>query len=247
MVREPAAHALEESMPLAQGVGQVLVAGNGYTAGFREFPDVFRIARLFDSHGFVRPPCRKHLDTERMLRYVFMVFEIVHRIVRSADHLYVEHLHESLTPVLFCLELFGAGVVYLPGCLRIQQVIHSEYAGQFQMCPVIKRIPHGVRYGLGPFFEFLIAASAARYEFFWHTVASHRTPLVVVSTEPHFREIMELVVFGYHLRHQMAVVVDDRHFFGALMIKFAGIFVGQHEVVIDEFPVNKAFNVLFHF
>ena len=58
---------------------------------------------------------------------------------------------------------------------------------------------------------------------------------------------MELVVLCYHFRYEVAVIVDDRHFLCALVIQFAGIVVCEHEVLIDEFPVDKAFDVLFYF
>ena len=112
---------------------------------------------------------------------------------------------------------------------------------------MVERIPHCIRYGFRPFFEFFVAASVARDEFLRYAVSPHGSPLVVVASKPYFRQVVELVVFRYHFRYEMAVIVDDRHLFGAFVIQLPGIVVGEHEIIVDELPVHQPLDVLFYF
>ena len=56
----------------------------------------------------------------------------------------------------------------------------------------------------------------------------------MVAPKPDLGKIGELVIVGDHLRHQVAVIVDDRHPLGALVIQFAGGFALQHKVLVDK-------------
>ena len=87
---------------------------------------------------------------------------------------------------------------------------------------------------LSPFLELLVTITIACYILLQNTVATHRTPLVVVSSEPYLGKVTELIVVGYHLRHKMAVLVDDRHIFCTFMVKLTGVVVGEHEVVVNK-------------
>ena len=87
---------------------------------------------------------------------------------------------------------------------------------------------------LSPFLKLLVAVARSCDIFFQNTVATHRAPLVVVSSEPYLGKVTELIVVGYHLRHKMAVLVDDRHIFCTFMVKLTGVVVGEHEVVVNK-------------
>ena len=56
----------------------------------------------------------------------------------------------------------------------------------------------------------------------------------MVAAEPYLREVAELVVVRNHLRHEVAVVVDDRHLLCASVIQLASIVVCEHEVIMNE-------------
>ena len=86
-------------MSLLQGIKQILIAGDLHSAHFGQLADISGISRFLDGHGLVRSPCRQHLYAERMLRYIFMVFERIHRIIGGADDFHIEHLHELLASV----------------------------------------------------------------------------------------------------------------------------------------------------
>ena len=177
-----------------------------------------------------------------------MIFEGIGRVVGSAYNPYVEPSHEGLASELFGLELGAALVVDGSCCIRVEEVIYAEDPCELKVGPVVKRIPHCVRNSLCPLLEFLVTASRACDEFFRHSVPSHCSPLVVVPAKPYFCKILELVVIRDHLWNEVAVVVDDRHLFCALMIQLAGVIVGQHEVVIDErLFAHETVNVFLYF
>ena len=210
---------MEEVLTLAQGVEEVLIVVDLDSRDCAELLDIFLVLlRLLHNHSLVRTPCREHLHAERIVLDMLVIFESVCRVVSGADYLHVESLHQLLTSELLCLELCSTFVVDGTCCLRAQKFVHPEYSCELEMCPVVERVSHGIRHGLGPFLEFLIAAACACDELFRHTVASHSPPLVVVSTEPYLCEVLELVVVCNHLRHEVAVVVDDRHVLCALVV-----------------------------
>ena len=173
-----------------------------------------------------------------------MEFKTVCRVIGGTYYPYIELSHQCLSAELLCLELGAALVIDSSCCVRIEQVVHSEDSCELEVCPVVERVPHCIRDCLCPFFELLIAAAVTCDEFFRHTVASHRSPFVMVSSQPYLSQVLELVVVCDHFRYEMAVVVDDRHLLCTLMIKFAGEFICKHEIVVDE---RLAFGQAFKF
>ena len=163
-----------------------------------------------------------------------MVFESIGRVVGGTYYLDIELLHQSLASEFLCLELCRALFIYCSGCLRIQLLIYIKASCELKVGPMVKRVSHGIRNGLRPFFEFLIASASSGYEFFRNSVATHGAPFIMVSAEPYLGKILELVVVSDHLRHEVTVVVDDRHVFSAFMIKLACIIIREHEVFVDE-------------
>ena len=110
----------------------------------------------------------------------------------------------------------------------------AEDTGQLQMGPVIKGIAHRVRHGLGPLAELLEGGTGAGDVLLRHTVAAHGPPLVVVASKPELGDVTELVVLGYHLGHKVAVIVYNRQFLSAFVIKLFSSAVAEHEVFVDE-------------
>ena len=56
----------------------------------------------------------------------------------------------------------------------------------------------------------------------------------MVSAKPYFSKILELIIVSDHLRNQMAVIVNDRHFLSTFVVQLTGIIICEHEIVIDE-------------
>ena len=56
----------------------------------------------------------------------------------------------------------------------------------------------------------------------------------MVPSEPQLGDVTELVIVGYHLRYQVAVVVDDGHSLSTLMVQLAGGIGLKHEIFVDK-------------
>ena len=226
---------MEEILTLAKGIQEVLICIDFHSCSPAQLPDVFIIhLRILYRHGLVRTPCRKHLRSERILLYLPVVFKGICRVICRADNLYVELSHKSLSAIFLGLELGSTLIIDRTGSRRLEDVIDFESPCKLKMCPVIKRISHGIRNGFRPFFELFIAPAWSRDEFFRDAVASQSSPFVVVTSKPYFCKVLELIVVSYHLRIEVAVVVYDRHMLSTFVIEFAGIFIRQHEVIVDE-------------
>lgn len=110
----------------------------------------------------------------------------------------------------------------------------AEDTGQLQVGPMIKGIAHRVRHGLSPLAELLEGGTGAGDVLLRHTVAAHGPPLVMVASEPEFRDVAELVVLGNHLGYQMAVIIYNRQFLSTFVIKFLSCAIAEHEVFVDK-------------
>ena len=108
---------------------------------------------------------------------------------------------------------------------------------------MIERITHCIRHCLSPFLKLCISVCLACDEFLRHSVATHRSPLVMVTSEPDLCKVCKLIVVCYHLRYKMAVIVYDRLILRTLMIKLTRIIVGEHEVVVDKGHIPRVFNI----
>ncbi len=182
-----------------------------------------------------------------MLIYIFMVFQAVRRIISGTHYLDIELFHKFLSAVFLRLQLLRTLIINGTCSRRIQKVIDTEHTGKLKMRPVIERVTHSIRHCFRPFFKFFIAAAPSGYIFLRNTVASHRAPLVMVAPEPYFSQIPELMVVCDHLGDKMAVIVYNRHFLRTPVIKFTGIVIGQHKVIIDELPVPHHIQIFFDF
>ncbi|MBA7705172.1 hypothetical protein ES703_113996 [subsurface metagenome] len=103
------------------------------------------------------------------------------------------------------------------------------------MCPVVKRISQSIWNGLCPFFELFVIAGIAGAEPFADAVGSHRPPFVMVAVEPGLGEIVKLMVDGYLLDRQMAVIIINGHFLGVFVVKSLCRFCLQEKIFIHKF------------
>ena len=235
VVGKLASHGSEEIVTYLERLKKVVETANLDSGHLCKFLYISLVCgRILDCHGLVRTPCRDHLGSEGMLRDLLVPAEIVHGIVRSAHYAHIEFADKSLRTEFFRSKLGIAFFVYLAGGLGLQDLVDAECTGKLQMGPVIERVAKRVRHGLRPFLEFFPGAAVAGDVFFGNAVSAHRAPLVVVSPEPYFGDVGELVVFRYHLGIQMAMIIDDGHAFRTLVIQFAGGIATKHEVFVDE-------------
>ena len=55
----------------------------------------------------------------------------------------------------------------------------------------------------------------------------------MVASQPELGDVAELVVLGYHLGHQMAVIIYNWQFLSTFVIEFLSSAVAEHEVFVD--------------
>ena len=154
-----------------------------------------------------------------------MIFQAVNRIIGSTNCFDIVQFHQSACRIFGLMEFFGTNIKYFTGRLRIKQFCYSESAFQFQVCPVIQWIAHGVGNRFCPFLKFFPVGSIFSGTItFVHAVGTHCTPFVMVAFEPYLTQIIEFPVIGYKFRVQMAMIIDDWLQFCMFMIQFLGCF-----------------------
>ena len=163
-----------------------------------------------------------------------MVFQCVCRVVCGTYDIYIEFSHKSLTSVFLSLEFCCTLIINGACSPRVKGLIDVESSRKLEVGPVIKRVPHRVWDSLRPFLEFLVAAAVSCYVFLQNSVASERSPFVVVSTQPQLSDVAELIVVGDHLRLQVAVIVNDRQLLRKIVIQALRGFGAKHEVGGDK-------------
>ena len=249
MVGELAAHGSEVVVALLEGFLQVRIGVDLHAGGLAELFQIGLVGlRVLDGHRLVRTPGRNHLRSERMLRNLFVVAEVVCRIVGGADHLHVEPLDERLAAEFLRGELGIALLEDLFRRRRAQELVDAEHAAQFQVRPVIQRVSHGIGNSLRPFLEGFPGGMLAAGEIvLGNAVRAHRTPLVVVSIvtvhKPELRDVAELDVLRDLLRHKVAMVIDDGHLLRVLVVKLPGGLRLEHEIRVDKTHIYWCFRV----
>ena len=201
VVGETAAHRGEEIVTLPErfhqgGVGTDLDAG-GLPQPLQislECPDII------NAHHLVRPPCRQHLCAERMLSDLLVPTQVIRRVIGRADHLHVELADKRLAAELLRGEFGVALLEDLTSGLRLQNPVYSENPAEFQMRPVIERIPHQIRHRLSPFLKLFPRGFPACDIFLRHAVRPQRAPFVVVAAvtvhQPKLGDVAEPDVLG---------------------------------------------------
>ena len=224
MVRELAPVGGKIVVALLEGILQVGIGVNLHVGGLSEalqiVPEEFR---TLDGHGTVRTPGRDNLHAEGMLGNHLVITKVVGGVVGGAHHLHVEPLDERLSAELRRSQLGVALLEDFTGRGGRQELVYAEHAAQLQVRPVVERVAHGVRNSLGPLLKGLPGRVLAAGEVILaHAVGTHGTPLIVVSVvtvhQPQLGNVTELDVFRNLLRHQVAVIVDDGHVLGMLVV-----------------------------
>ena len=220
VVGEFAALLGEELVTFSQGGNHVVKGRDGDTAHFAQFLNISaEVGRNLYGHGLVGTPSGEHLDFETAFASLDVVFERIDGVVGGAHHLYMITAHHAPCRI-FGKSQFGITFFIDFACgFRAENLVDAESRFQFEVCPVIERVAHGVGDGLGPFLKFFpVGGVFARAVAFIDTVGAHGAPFVVVSAEPYLGQRFELVVIGHHLGNQVAVIVDDGHFSRVVVI-----------------------------
>lgn len=176
-----------------------------------------------------------------------MVLQRIDGVVGGADDLDVVVLHQTAGEELGLLQLLGALVVNLARGLRAEQVGDAERRLELQVGPVVQGVAHGIRNRLCPLLELLpIGSILACAEPLVDAVGTHGAPLVMVALQPDFRQVVEAVVRGHVPWNEVAMVVDDRHLGGVLVVEPFGGTRLQQEVVVVELFHDRYFGLDFY-
>ena len=235
MVAQLAAILGEEVVTLLQGINHILEGSNGNTCYLAQLVHVLSVVRLLDVHGLVRTPCRNHLDLETALASLLVITQVINWIVCSTYALYMVAAHKSTCCILWLLQLLVTLVVDFACCLRAQLLVDTESCLELKVCPVVQRITECIRYCLCPLLKLLpVACISTCAETLIYTIGTHSTPLVVVTAQPKLCDALELMIIGNHLRDEVTVIVDDRHFRRMIVIQILRSFGVEQEVFIHK-------------
>lgn len=163
-----------------------------------------------------------------------MSFEGVGGIVGGADEADVGAGEEAAAAEVGGGELFVALVPDFGGIGFVEEFVDAEEAFQFEGGPVVEGVAQGVGDGFGPGGEFVFPGGVAGDVGFGDAVGAHGPPFVVVATKPQVADGFIRRVAGDFVDGEVGVVVVDGFVFGELMVKAAGGFGGEEEVVVDE-------------
>jgi len=103
---------------------------------------------------------------------------------------------------------------------------------------MVERIAERAGDRFRPFLELVAIAGIASAVPFIDSGRAHRPPLVMIAGEPDLREIVEAVVACDLVRREMAVVVQDWHLAGVLVIEPHGGVAVEKEILGDQRDVH---------
>ena len=227
-------------VPLLQGLAQVGIGVNLLVGSLSQLLQIGLVGLgILDGHGLVRAPGGNDLGAEGLGGNHLVPAGVVGRVIGGTDGFHIEFADKGLAPELRRSELGVALFENLTGRGRAEELIDAEDAAQLQVRPVIQGVPHGIRNRFGPLPEGFPGVVFSTGDIvFINTVGTHRPPLVMVSVvsvhQPQLGDVPELDVFGNLLRNQVAVIVDDGHFFRVLVVKGAGGLRLEHEIWVDK-------------
>ena len=160
--------------------------------------------------------------------------EVVGGIIRRADDADIRAAEELATTELRRGELLIAAIPDALGGLLVQEFVDSEEALQFQRGPVIKRISQGMRNRFGEGEKLLFPRRSASDVALGDAICSHGPPFVVITTEPDMSKAFEALIPRNLVYREVRVVVVNRLVLRKVVIKTAGGFGGEKEIVVKE-------------
>ena len=220
-------------MTLLQSINHILESGDGYTSHLAQLVHVCRELWLFDVHSLVRTPCGNHLDFESTLTCLLVITQVINGIVSGTYTLYMIMTHQTACRELWLLQLLVTLVKNLACCLGAQLFGNAEGSLQLQMSPMIQGVTEGIWHCFCPFLKLLpVCCIFTRAVFFIHTIGTHGTPLIVVTTQPQLGNALEAMVIGNHFGNQVAVIVDNGHFSCMVMEKILSYLSVEQEMLV---------------
>src|SRR5690606_7418047 len=103
---------------------------------------------------------------------------------------------------------------------------------ELHMGPMVKWIAHGMRNRSRPGSEFIQWISVSSDIFLINTKSSHRTPFIMISCQPSFRNICVHLGIVYFSWRQMVVIVNNRHISGVIKIELLGVLITQDKIIV---------------
>ena len=190
-----------------------------HIAHLAQLSHIIRKVGFFDVHGLIGSPCWNHLDFKAAIARNLVPMQIIYGVISCAHTFHMITSHQASGTILRLFQFLIALIKNFTGRAGTQEFINAEGCLQFQMGPMIQGITEGVRHCLRPLLKLLpIGGVVTRAIFLSNTVSAHGTPFVMIASQPQFSDASKLMVFGYHLRHQMTMIVDDGHL-GRVIVK----------------------------
>ncbi len=241
-----AAYLREELQPLHERGAHVVKGVKACLAGrFRQFRHIIGKAGLIDVDRLVGAEGGADLDLDGVVcRNLFVPFEGIDRVVGRADKCDVRLLdqpaHGHRRVVLQLVVAFVPDFLAVAG---VQVAFDAEVFVQLEVAPVVHRVADRHFQRFDKFLEAFIARFAAGDIVFGGAVRAHDAPFVVVAevaavgvpaAQPDLREIVKTAVFVNFLGGDVAVVVDQRHCGGVVVVEVLCGFGFQQEILVHE-------------
>ena len=196
VVRKTATNLLEELMTYTQSLDYILELLNLDTRHLGQLVDIgLKVGRHLYGHRLIRSPSRQHLNLETIGCNLQVVLERINRIVCGADNLHIVVLHQATSKELRLLQLLGTDIVNLACSRRIEQLLNTKSGLELKVSPMVERVTHCIRNGLGPLLKLLpIGCILACTIALIYAIGTHCAPLVVVTLEPNLRQVVKSVI-----------------------------------------------------
>ncbi len=239
MVGQAPAGLVEERYPLSCGLFEGRPIDDLDPGDVGELIDVLHEARAVDPHEAVGAERRQDLEAVLALlgRKQLVIGQVAHGVVRGAHTGHVHALDESLGGKLRRGEKRVGPLPDGLGVLAADGEVDVEEAAQLQVAPLVDGVAHRALHGVNEGQVLGVIVVAANHGL-GRAVRAHEAPLVVIAeavvVEPDLREVLVGAVRVDLGRHEMAVVIDDRHLLGVTVVKAARPLRGKKEVVVEE-------------
>ena len=237
MIRESSAYCVEVSVASADCFHEGRIVLDVNIGCFGELIDPgIEDGQIVDGHAFVGAEGGQNEGIEGGIgRDALVVFEAIAGVIGCADGDDVHLLHDSAAGVVVLGErLTGLIPDSLSGFGAEETVVDPEGAIEFEMGPMIEGVAERSGDGFSPFLELIPIGGVSCAVPFGDSGRSHGTPFVMVTVEPDLRQILEAVIGRDLLGWEVAVVIDDRHIAGVLVIESDGGFGLKQEILGDE-------------
>ena len=235
VVGDPAVVVVEVADPVNEGLAHILHGVDGEANHLFQLGNVSGEGGLVRPHGLVGPEGRQHHGGSGGVgSQLFMPAQIVHGIVGGADELDAGLADDAPDGHIRLGQDGVALLVDFHGVVTVQGLGDAEVALQLQVGPVVQGVANQVGHGLGPLLKFFGGGGVAGDVVLGHAAGAHGPPLVVVAAQPDLRNGVVALVLVDFLGVDVAVIVDDGHGLGMLMIELSGRFRFQQKVRIHK-------------